>query len=51
MPEPPIVPSGPVVPRPEGLIEIVLAGGVTLRVDVGVNAHELRRVLDAVASR
>src|SRR3954451_11507291 len=52
MPEPPIAPSAPVAPpRPDGLIEIVLSDGVTLRVDAGVNAHALRRVLDAVAGR
>jgi transposase len=51
-PETPIAPPDPVVPvRPEGLIEIVLSDGVTLRVDAGVNAHALRRVLDAVAGR
>jgi transposase len=52
MPEPPIAPPEPVLPpRPEGLIEVVLSDGVTVRVDAGVNAHALRRVLDAVAGR
>jgi hypothetical protein len=37
--------------RPAGLIEIVLSGGVTVRVDGGVNKHALRRVLDAMAGR
>jgi transposase len=50
--EPPIVPPEAVVPpRPQGLIEIVLLDGVTVRVDAAVNAHALRRVLDAVAGR
>lgn len=35
-------------PRPPGLIEIVLPGGVTLRVDAGVDAAALRRVLAAI---
>ena len=52
MPEPPIAPPEPVLPpRPKGLIEVVLSDGVTVRVDAGVNAHALRRVLDAVAGR
>ena len=47
-PEPPIAPpTSAIPPRPEGLIEIMLADGVTVRVD----AHALRRVLDAVADR
>jgi hypothetical protein len=33
------------------LIEIVLSGGVTVRVDGGVNKQALRRVLDAMAGR
>jgi transposase len=40
-----------VPPRRQGLIEIVLSDGVTVRVDAAVNAHALRRVLDAVAGR
>jgi transposase len=52
MPEQPIAPPGSLMPpRPQGLIEIVLSDGVTVRVDAGVNAHALRRVLDAVAGR
>jgi transposase len=48
----PVAPPEPVVPpRPNGLIEVVLSDGVTVRVDAGVNAHALRRVLDAVAGR
>jgi transposase len=51
-PEQPTASSEPAVPlRPEGLIEIVLPGGVTLRVDAAVQADALRRVLDAVAGR
>jgi transposase len=42
-------PEAPV--RPAGLIEIVLSGGVTVRVDGGVNKQALRRVLDAMAGR
>ena len=34
--------------RPEGLIEIVLPDGVSLRVDAQVNTRALRRVLDAL---
>jgi transposase len=50
--EPPLAPPEAVVPpRPNGLIEIVLSDGVTVRVDAAVNAHALRRVLDAVAGR
>src|ERR1700760_1398075 len=51
-PEQPIAPPASAVPpRPEGLIEIMLPDGVTVRVDAAVNAHALRRVLDAVADR
>lgn len=38
-------------PRPEGLIEIVLPDGVSLRVDAQVNTKALRRVLDALRSQ
>jgi transposase len=38
-------------PRFEGLIEIVLPQGVTLRVDAQVDGRALRRVLGALASR
>jgi len=43
-------PSGPPV-HPEGLIEIVLPGGVSLRVDAHVDGRALRRVLGALESR
>lgn len=46
-PTPPTPPS----PRPEGLIEIVLPGGVSVRVDAAVDGRALRRVLSAVANR
>jgi transposase len=50
--EPPMMPPEPEAPgRPVGLIEIVLSGGVTVRVDGGVNKHVLRRVLDVMAGR
>ena len=42
-------PSSP--PRAEGLIEIVLAGGVLVRVDTYVDGRALRRVLGALAER
>ena len=38
-------------PRPEGLIEIVLPDGVTLRVDAQVDGRALRRVLGALEGR
>jgi transposase len=51
-PEQPMTPPEPEAPvRPAGLIEIVLSGGVTVRVDTGVNKHALRRVLDVMAGR
>jgi len=51
-PEQPVTPPEVEAPvRPAGLIEIVLSGGVTVRVDGGVNKHALRRVLDAMAGR
>jgi transposase len=51
-PEQPMTLPEPEAPvRPAGLIEIVLSGGVTVRVDAGVNKHALRRVLDAMAGR
>jgi len=37
--------------RPDGLIEIVLPDGVTLRVDAQVDGRALRRVLGAVEGR
>ena len=42
-------PSSP--PRAEGLIEIILAGGVLVRVDAQVDGRALRRVLGALAER
>ena len=43
------LPSPP--PRPDGLIEILLPGGVSLRVDAHVDGGALRRVLGALADR
>ena len=57
---PPAMPSTPMAPasaeppsptRPEGLIEIVLPDGVSLRVDAQVDARALRRVLGALQGR
>ena len=46
------VPPGPVVsPRAPGLIEVVLPGGITLRVDAEVDEKALRRVLAALSPR
>jgi len=39
------------LPRLEGLIEIVLSDGITLRVDAQVDGRALRRVLGALAGR
>ena len=39
------------LPRLDGLIEIVLSDGVTLRVDAQVDGRALRRVLGALAGR
>jgi transposase len=55
-PQPPEKPDAkngtPVTPpRPAGLIEIVLPGGVILRVDAEVDGAALRRVLSALAAR
>jgi hypothetical protein len=51
-PEEPAVPSAPALPvRPEGLIEILLPSGVTLRVDARVDGPALRRVVEAVTDR
>ncbi len=47
----PAPPEALVPVRPERLIEIVLSGGVTLRVDARVNGAALSRVLNAVAGR
>jgi len=38
-------------PRPDGLIEIQLSGGVSLRVDAHVDGRALRRVLGALEDR
>jgi transposase len=46
------MPPGPVVsPRAPGLIEVVLPGGITLRVDAEVDEKALRRVLAALLPR
>jgi transposase len=51
----PMEPAGSVAttprPRLDGLIEIVLADGVTLRVDAQVDGRALRRVLAALEGR
>jgi hypothetical protein len=39
------------VPRPNGLIEVVLTSGVTLRVDATVDAAALGRVMAALDRR
>jgi transposase len=44
-------PSSSAPPRPEGLIEIVLPGGVLVRVDAHVDGRALRRVLGALSER
>ena len=41
----------PALPRPLGLIEIVLPGGIMLRVDAAVDAGALSRVLAALQQR
>lgn len=41
----------PPLPDPAGLIEILLPGGVSLRVDAAVDGAALRRVLDALGVR
>lgn len=58
MPAPvPIASAAPAVPataiscRDEGLIEIVLPGGVSVRVDAHVDGSALRRVLSALNGR
>ena len=49
LPQPPMAsPHSVLPPRPEGLIEIVLPDGVSLRVDAQVNTRALRRVLEAL---
>ena len=47
-PTPPPCPAPEKLPRPEGLIEIMLPGGVSVRVDAHVDARALRRVLGAL---
>jgi transposase len=46
---PPSTPSAP--SRPEGLIEVVLPGGVVVRMDAHVDGSALRRVLGALEGR
>ncbi len=46
-----VQPQPVVLPRPPGLIEIVLADGTTLRVDAAVDEKALRRVLAALSPR
>jgi transposase len=41
----------PAPPRAEGLIEIVLPGGASVRVDAQVDVRALRRVLGALSGR
>ena len=48
-PVPPPLPATAM--RPEGLIEIVLPGGVSVRVDAQVDGRALRRVLGALEGR
>ena len=45
----PLTPAMAPLPRPEGLIEIVLPGGALVRVDARVDGRALRRVLGALA--
>jgi len=49
--EPPVLGSPSLPPRAEGLIEILLPGGVCLRVDAHVDARALRRILSALEGR
>lgn len=49
--EPPALTSPPPSVRPEGLIEIQLLCGVSLRVDAYVDSRALRRVLEVLESR
>ena len=46
----PAIPSGP-MNHPDGMIEITLPGGVSVRVDAQVDSGALRRVLAALARR
>jgi transposase len=50
----PVLPGTPAPPapsRPDGVIEIVLASGVLVRVDAAVDGRALRRVLSALDDR
>ena len=49
-PQPAAAPSGP-MNRPDGMIEITLPGGVSVRVDAQVDSGALRRVLAALTRR
>jgi transposase len=55
VPSPPSLPQPAPTPnsmnRPDGLIEIALPGGVSVRVDAQVDSGALRRVLAALAQR
>ena len=48
--QPAAVPSGP-MNHPDGMIEIALPGGVSVRVDAQVDSVALRRVLAALTRR
>jgi hypothetical protein len=48
---PPVLNGPPTPMRPEGLIEIVLPSGVSVRVDAQVDRRALRRVLVALEDR
>ena len=50
VPQPAAAPSGP-MNHPDGMIEIALPGGVSVRVDAQVDSGALRRVLAALARR
>ena len=50
VPEPAAAASGP-MKHPDGMIEIALPGGVSVRVDAQVDSGALRRVLAALARR
>ena len=45
------MPGSALPPRVDGLIEVVLPGGVLIRVDADVDARALRRVLGALSER
>jgi transposase len=50
VPQQAVAPSGP-MNQPEGMIEIALPGGVSVRVDAQVDSGALCRVLAALARR